>query len=175
MLIKKRLLYATVIVMMFATTIYSQGQQQMDEGQQLYMQYSILNQQLQELQQQALSDDKIAEQGQALNDKINSIVISNHPDAEQLMSQRNQIIEDFQKAQETENQEKQMELQGQYQQVNQKIELYQNEVVQQPEIQSEVMNFELVVMNKMKELNPDVETMINRLQNLRSQLEALQK
>lgn len=175
MLIKNRLLYVTIIVMMFATTIYSQGQQQMDEGQQLYMQYSILNQQLQELQQQALSDDKIAEQGQALNDKINSIVISNHPDAEQLMSQRNQIIEDFQKAQETENQEKQMELQGQYQQVNQKIELYQNEVVQQPEIQSEVMNFELVVMNKMKELNPDVETMINRLQNLRSQLEALQK
>lgn len=175
MLIKKRLLYATVIVMMFATTIYSQEQQQMDEGQQLYLQYSLLNQQLQELQQQALSDDKIAEQGQALNDKINSIVISNHPDAEQLMSQRNQIIEDFQKAQETENQEKQMELQGQYQEVNQKIELYQNEVVQQPEIQAEVMNFEQVVMNKMEELNPDVEEMINRLQDLRTKLEALQK
>lgn len=174
MLIKKRLLYATVIVMMFATTIYSQEQQQMDEGQQLYLQYSLLNQQLQELQQQALSDDKIAEQGQALNDRINSIVISNHPDAEQLMSQRNQIIEDFQKAQETENQEKQMELQGQYQEVNQKIELYQNEVVQQPEIQAEVMNFEQVVMNKMEELNPDVEEMINRLQDLRTKLEALQ-
>jgi maltodextrin utilization protein YvdJ len=174
MLIKKRLLYATVIVMMFATTIYSQKQQQMDEGQQIYMQYSLLNQQLQELQQQALSDDKIAEQGQALNDKINSIVISNHPDAEQLMSQRNQIIEDFQKAQETENQEKQMELQGQYQKVNQKIELYQNEVVQQPEIQAEVMNFEQVVMNKMEELNPNVEEMINRLQDLRTKLEALQ-
>lgn len=174
MLIKKRLLYATVIVMMFATTIYSQKQQQLDEGQQIYMQYSLLNQQLQELQQQALSDDKIAEQGQALNDKINSIVISNHPDAEQLMSQRNQIIEDFQKAQETENQEKQMELQGQYQKVNQKIELYQNEVVQQPEIQAEVMNFEQVVMNKMEELNPNVEEMINRLQDLRTKLEALQ-
>lgn len=140
MLIKNRFLYVTIIVMVFATTIYSQKQQQMDEGQQIYMQYSLLNQQLQELQQQALSDDKIAEQGQALNDKINSIVISNHPDAEQLMSQRNQIIEDFQKAQETENQEKQVELQGQYQEVNQKIELYQNEVVQQPEIQAEVMN-----------------------------------
>lgn len=175
MLIKNRFLYVTIIVMVFATTIYSQKQQQMDEGQQIYMQYSLLNQQLQELQQQALSDDKIAEQGQALNDKINSIVISNHPDAEQLMSQRNQIIEDFQKAQETENQEKQVELQGQYQEVNQKIELYQNEVVQQPEIQAEVMKFEQVVMNKMEELNPDVEEMINRLQDLRTKLEALQK
>jgi uncharacterized coiled-coil DUF342 family protein len=139
------------------------------------LQYSLLNQQLQELQQQALSDNKIAEQGQALNDKINSIVKSNHADAEQLMSQRDQIIDDFQKAKDAGNQEKQMELQGEYKEVNQKIELYQNEVVQQPEIQSEVMNFEQVVLNKMKELNPDVETMINRLQNLRSQLEALQK
>lgn len=164
-----------VIVMMFSTIIYSQSQQQMDEGQQLYLQYSLLNQQLQELQQQALSDNKIAEQGQALNDKINSIVKSNHADAEQLMSQRDQIIDDFQKAKDAGNQEKQMELQGEYKEVNQKIELYQNEVVQQPEIQSEVMNFEQVVLNKMKELNPDVETMINRLQNLRSQLEALQK
>jgi uncharacterized coiled-coil DUF342 family protein len=175
MLFKNRLFYVIVIVMMFSTIIYSQSQQQMDEGQQLYLQYSLLNQQLQELQQQALSDNKIAEQGQALNDKINSIVKSNHADAEQLMSQRDQIIDDFQKAKDAGNQEKQMELQGEYKEVNQKIELYQNEVVQQPEIQSEVMNFEQVVLNKMKELNPDVETMINRLQNLRSQLEALQK
>ncbi len=175
MLFKNRLFYVIVIVMMFSTIIYSQSQQQMDEGQQLYLQYSLLNQQLQELQQQALSDDKIAEQGQALNDKINSIVKSNHADAEQLMSQRDQIIDDFQKAKDAGNQEKQMELQGEYKEVNQKIELYQNEVVQQPEIQSEVMNFEQVVLNKMKELNPDVETMINRLQNLRSELEALQK
>lgn len=168
---------AMIMILCLSTTL-AQGQspQQLPpEVQQLYQEYAQLNQQLQQLQQQAMQDEKIASKGEALDKKIREAMIANNPDIKATLDKRDEIMEKYQTAQQAGDQNTLMQLQQSFQGISQTIKSEQQKVLQQPELQSDMQEFQTMVRNKMEEINPNTSQIISRLQDIQTKIMTMQQ
>ncbi len=180
MFFNKKMNMMVMLMILCISTVFAQGQmqqqpQQQSQAQQLYMEYQQLQQQLQQLQQQAMSEGKLAEQGEALDAKITDAMLENNPDIQSSLDKRDDIIAQFQQAQQSGDQTKIQQLNQKYQTVNQKIQAEQQKVMGQPEIKEDVDDYQKKVMSKMEELNPDVQQMMDRMREIGAMLSAMQQ
>lgn len=174
---KKTNLMVILMILCFST-IFAQGQTPQTtpdpETQKLYQEYGQLNQQLQQLQQQAMADEKIAEKGEALDKKMTAAMVVNNPQIQETLDQRDKIISQYETAQQSGDQQTLMQLGQQFQSISQKIQVEQQKVMQNPELQTEMLEFESMVMNKMEEINPNAPQLISQMQALRDKLMSAQ-
>lgn len=182
MLFKQKISSIMTILMLCVSISFAQGQlqqtpqqQPQNEAQQLYMEYNQLNQQLQQLQQQAMADEQIAQQGEALDEKITDAMVEKNPKIQETLDKRDELINNYQAAQQSGDQEKIQQLNQEFQAVSQKIQTEQQQVMSNPELKSDVEAFQETVMNKMEEINPEVPQLMNRMQEIRAQLSAMEQ
>lgn len=167
------------MILCFSTT-FAQGQpqtqsQEQTEAQQLYQEYAQLNQQLQQLQQQAMQDESISKKGEALDKKVRDAMIANNPDIKSTLDKRDEIMAKYQEAQQAGDQETLMQLSQSFQSISKTIQAEQQKVMQQPELQSELQDFQTILKAKMEEINPNTSQIISRLQELQAKLMSIQQ
>lgn len=161
-------------------TVFAQGQmqqmpQQQNPAQQLYMEYQQLSQQLQQIQQQAMQTEPLATEGEQLDQKITDAMVENNPEIQTSLDKRENLISQYQTAQQAGDQAKLQQLQQEFQQVNQKIQSVQQQVMAQPELKADVEAYQEKVMTKMEEINPEVPQMLTRMETIGQQLSQMQQ
>lgn len=169
---KKRNVYFSVIVaVLFLVAITLQAQQTGESEEDLYQEYMTLNQQLQTTQSEALEDPEIAKLSDEFYSLLDDKMCEIDPAAEDLIKQREKIVEDYENAQENNDQEKLQKLQQDYQKLNSEIDGIQQEALQDEKIQQKQQEMETSVIEKMIEIEPETEERINRLQEVQGQLQ----
>lgn len=173
MMITKKFIYTLIIASVLINLTFAQSNPK-QEAAKLFPKYSLLNQQLEEIHKEALQDEEIARQGQALNNKVFNLMIRTYPEAQDLVEQKAEIEEQFKQEQEAgSDKEKLLELKQQYQNVEKKIEQYRSQIAQRPEIKAESEAFEKKVLAKMREINPETPKMISKVKELKAQMDKL--
>lgn len=176
----RKLSILMTMAVLSATLVFAQGQQPQPlqlspEAQQLLQQYTQLKMQLEDIQRQAMSDEKVAEVKDELDQKIQAAMIENDPSVEQLISEREQITLDYKTAKDAGNQEQVSALEQQYRDLMAKLQPAQQAVVQQPEISSEIEDYQNMVEDKMAEINPNSQNMISQMAELKTKIMNIQQ
>ncbi|RJP58457.1 MAG: hypothetical protein QY331_01225 [Melioribacteraceae bacterium] len=177
MFLKKRNIISMIMILCLST-IFAQGQMQQDqssEAQLLFQEYNQLNQQIQQLQQQAMNDENIAQKGEALDKEITDAMVKNNPEIKKSLDKRDNIISQYQAAEQSGDQQKMQSLGQEFQSVSQIIQTEQQKVIQQPEIGSHLQEFETLVMQKMEAINPETPQLLSKLEQLRNKLMTMQQ
>lgn len=177
MFLKKRNIISIIMILCFST-IFAQGQLQQgqpSEAQLLYQEYAQLNQQIQQLQQQAMNDENVAQKGEALEKEITDAMLQNNPEIQKSLDKRDNIISQYQSAEQSGDQEKMQSLGQDFQSVTQIIQTEQQKVIQQPEIGLHLQEFETLVMQKMESINPETPQLMAKLEQLRNKLMTMQQ
>jgi len=171
-----------ILMILCLTTVWGMDQQLKplpQETQQklteLYMKYNQLNQQLKQTQQQAMQDTKIAEKGEALDSRIKELMVKNNPSIKKTLDKREEIIASYKEAQQSGDQEAQQQLDQDFKNISQAIQVEQKKVMQQPEIQKDMNEFQTMLMEKMKEINPKTPELIDQTRQVQAQLMSLQQ
>ncbi len=163
--ILKKVFQAITLTVM--VTILTPAQTQ-DE---LYQEYMELNQSLQQIQQQALSDKDIRAMNEKFSNKVETAMLKENPELEPEIIKRNELIEQFEKESENASPEKLEEIKSEYDNVAQKLQPVQEEIMQKEEFQAEVQKIEGAVIDKMEEINPETPKMLERMNELVAQLQ----
>jgi hypothetical protein len=149
------------------------AQDQDEEFQKLYAEYLEINQKLQQVQQQALMDENVAQQAEGYSSFIDAKLKELDPRAGDLVDQREKTIDDIQAAQEDGNFEKIQELQQVYEQVSQELRPYLQQTMEDPEVQERRNEFEEVLIAKMEEIDPQTVTLFNRMAEIADTLDQI--
>ncbi|MCZ7602971.1 MAG: hypothetical protein M5R37_08885 [Melioribacteraceae bacterium] len=91
------------------------------------------------------------------------------------MDKRDNIISQYQAAEQSGDQQKMQSLGQEFQSVSQIIQTEQQKVIQQPEIGSHLQEFETLVMQKMEAINPETPQLLSKLEQLRNKLMTMQQ
>ncbi len=168
---KKIVYFKVIATLFFLVAITLQAQQTGETENDLYQEYMTLNQQLQTTQSAALEDPEIAKLSDEFYSLLDDKMCEIDPAAEDLIQQREEIVEDYENAQENNDQEKLQKLQQDYQKVNSEIENVQQQALQDEKIQQKQQKMETSVIEKMIEIEPKTEERIDRLQEVQRQLQ----
>ena len=177
MFLKKRNIVLIGMILCYST-FFAQGQMQQgpsSEAQLLFQEYNQLNQQIQQLQQQAMNDEKISQKGEALEKEINKAMLKNNPEIKKSLDKRDNIISQYQSAEQSGDQQKMQSLGQEFQSVSQIIQTEQQKVIQEPEIGSQLQEFETLVMQKMESINPETPQLMAKLEQLKNKLMTMQQ
>ncbi len=165
--------FVAVLFLLSTGLLSTQAQQQEEEFQQLYEEYLEINQRLQELQQQALQDEEVAEHYETYSEFLDEKLKETDERAAELVEKRQDTIELIETAQEAGDFERMQELQQGYQQLNQELQPFMQEVMADPEVQQEREEFEEVLIDKMEDIDPETMPLLNRMNELSNQLDRL--
>jgi hypothetical protein len=153
-----------------------QGQpgQPSPEAMQLQQEYMQINQKLQMIQQQAIQDDAIATQTKAFAQKIDEQMIAENPEMKSAVAQRDVLVAQYENAQQTQDQQKLQELQQGLMGLMQQMNPVMEKVMQSPAIQKEEAVIREKIITKMKEINPETDALIKRIEQIALQMQQIQ-
>jgi len=147
--------------------------QQDEEFQQLYEEYLEINQQLQQIQQQALQNEEVAAHYEAYSEFLDGKIKDIDPGAEELIDRRDQAINAIESAQAEGDIESAQQIQQEYEQVNQQLQPYMQEAMQDPEVQEQREQFEDALISEMENIDPESMPLLNRMEELSRQLDQM--
>jgi hypothetical protein len=160
-----------VIAVSLIATFLTPAQSQ----EELYQEFMQLNQQLQQIQQQALSDKDIEAMNLDFSDRLEAAMIEEEPEIKSTINKRNQLIEKFEKERDNASQEQLEEIRNEFEEVTQKLQPMQELILQKEEFQSDIHKIENAVMDKMEEINPETPQMLARMNELGLKLQQMQE
>lgn len=164
-------LIALTATFLFAGAVNAQEQNtQNQDAQNLYMEYMQIQMDLQNLQQKALEDEKLAVLRDEFTGLIDTELKKLGKDVAKLVEEKNASIDSFEKAQEkgveTEIQAKAQEVQASIE----KLQVHEQKVLQLENVSKKQEEFQSAMIAKMMELDPMLQDKIMRLQQIQMQL-----
>lgn len=161
-----------MIIFVFATVTFPQGNQDTTKNlQQVYMEYQQISQRLQSIQQQAMADSEIAEKSKKFSDKLDSAMVKENPSDKEKLEKRNEIINNFQEAQQSGDKEKMMKYQQDYKSISQELMVHQQKVMENVKLRKEGKELNNVLVQKMTKIDPEVPNLIGKLELLGKKLQ----
>jgi hypothetical protein len=169
---KKLVMWFGLIFFIFAGISFPQDDSNSNNDlQKTYLEYQLIKQKLQILQQQALLDSGIAQQGARFSNKLDSAMVKQNPSIKEKLKKRDKIIDSFTEAQKNGNEEKMLELQKQLQSVTDELQTHQQVALKDKKLQDEGEKLGEAVVKKMTEIDPQVPDMLARLEILGQKLQ----
>ncbi len=144
------------------------GQDMDPETMELMMEAQELDQQLAPIQQEAMQDEDLAAQLQALQELIQTAMREEDPE---LMGRMEQLEEEFMAAQEAGDQERVQEIGMAAQQIQMEFQALQQRVLDRPDIQEPIDAFEAAQRERMIEIDPEAGDIIDRIDEILAQLD----
>ena len=161
-----------MIILISAAVTFAQGKQDSTNNlQQFYMEYQQISQRLQSVQQKALADSEIAEKSKSFSDKLDSAIIKENPSDKKKIAKRDEIINNFQDAQQKGDQEKMTKLQQDYKTISMELQPHQQKVMQNEKLREEGIELNNELVQKMTSIDPGVPKLIQRLEFLGKKLQ----
>lgn len=146
-------------------------QQLPDSVQELVDEFQEKQARLQELQAQAIQESEELQQGQAeLQEKVETAMTEIDPQFEERIERMEEIRAEAAEAQAAEDQEAMTSLVTEAQQLQASMAQTQDQALGRDDIQAEISEFQDKLLEEMVRLDPDVETVIERLEELAAQL-----
>lgn len=164
----KLLKYTGIVIIFFAVSSFTQ---QEDEKEKLYKEYQQITQRLQNVQEQALSDAKIAEQSENFSEKVDQEMIRQNPAVRPKIDRRNSIVDEFERARSTGNESEMYRLQQEFQVITQDLKTHQQKAMENEQLREEGEELEKALLEKMKEIDPEVPNLVARLETLGNQIQ----
>lgn len=150
--------------------------QEMPEGfQELYEEYGILSQELRTTQQLAMQDSELVLQSEEFSTFIDNKLKEKSAEVAELVDKRNELIEGIEKARGENDQESEQELHPLYQSVNQQLQPHLQEIFSDEEVQERQQSLEGMLMEKMSEIDPEVNEKMERLEEISAELQKMMR
>jgi Tfp pilus assembly pilus retraction ATPase PilT len=166
----KALKYTGILTIFFSFILSAQ---QDEEKQELYKEYQQITQRLQTVQEQALSDAKLAEQSKEFSNKVDQEMIRRDPAIRPKIESRNNLIDDFERARSTNNQPEMQRLQQEFQSLAKELHVHQQKAMENAELKREGEKLENALRLKMQQIDPKVPELVARLETISNQLQGL--
>jgi len=161
-----------MIIFISAAVTFAQGNQDSTKDlQQTYMEYQQISQRLQTVQQKALADSEIAEKSKSFSSKLDSVMIKENPSDKEKLAKRDEIINNFQNAQQKGDKEKMQQLQQDYKTISMELQAHQRKVMENEKLQEEGTELNNELIQKMTSIDPGVPKLIDRLEVLGKKLQ----
>jgi hypothetical protein len=165
----------TASLMMFAPALANAQQapaaaatQQQLEA--LFQEFQQVHLQLESIQIQALQDPALAAAQEQLGQEIRQAMESTDPSLPQKISRIEALESEAMNAQQTGDANRLQQLMVEAQQIEEHFMTVQQQVLESPAIASKVSAFQTQLETKMKQVNPQTETLITRFRTLETQL-----
>jgi len=169
-------IFTLIIGLTISSLGLAQGQQGATLQQQLYMEMMQANQQIQQLQQQAFNQNiDLAEQRDELIAMIDDRMVELDPAAEALIEERDELVAQLQAATPGEQNDAIQQAGAAYQSVVQELQAVQQQAMQNPAIQQMQAEVQEAAIATMQEINPEVDAMISRFNEIRTELMQMQQ
>ncbi len=162
-----------VALLLVFSTGFLFAQMEEEEFQQIYDEYLQINQQLQQLQQQALQDEEIAGYAEEYSTLVDAKLREIDSRAEELVDQREETIDRIESAQQEGDFEGIQELQQAYEQINQELQPFMQQAMQDQEVQERQRELEEMLISKMEEIDPETVPLLNRMSELSEKLDRM--
>lgn len=143
------------------------------EAQEMIMELQELQSQLQSIQQQAMQDPQIQASGEELGNRIQVAMAEADPATPDRIERLDQLMAEAQQAQAEQNEARMTEIVTEAEALNQQLGAAQAEAIERSDIAPQIADFEAQVEAKMAEVDPEVERLIARLEQLNQELTAL--
>lgn len=143
------------------------------EVQEAIMELQQLQAQLQPIQQQAMADPEIQAEQQELGTQIQTAMAEADPEVPQHMARLQELAGDAEAAQAGEDQARMAAILEEAQVIEMQLNQAQQEALQRPEIAPRVEAFQQKVQARMVEVDPNAGALIERMDELQTQLMAL--
>lgn len=143
------------------------------EAQELIQELQQVQARLEPIQQQALQDPQVQEAQQALGDEVQAAMTEVDPETPQRIERLQVLMSEAQAAQAEQDEAAMGEIVAEAQGLEQRLQAAQAEAVQRPDIAPQVEQFQAQLLEKMVELDPDVESLIEQAKELDARLAAL--
>jgi len=137
--------------------------------------YNLINQRLNIVQQQALSDDEILKKSDEFTEKLETEMIKKSPSVKEKLEHRNDIISDYEEAREMNDEKRMADLQHEFKLLSEEILLHQIDALQNADLKAEGDKLEAAVLNKMEQIDPEVPQLIARLETLENELQEIER
>jgi DNA repair exonuclease SbcCD ATPase subunit len=164
----------TLLIVLLSTIVFAQGQQEIQltpEQQKLMRQYAKLNNQIREIQQQAMDAPEIVAQKQALDQKVIDLMLKNDPSIQSVIDERERLAAQLKSLKESGNQNSSLE--EQYREVSNTLRDAQKVAFESPEIVALIEQFEKNVQNKMAEIDPNYTNLAAQLEEIKEKFSSI--
>jgi isopropylmalate/homocitrate/citramalate synthase len=146
--------------------------QKSSEAEALEQEFREVSTKIQEAEMQAMESDKVAKKKEAFDRTLEEKMIEENPDLEEPIEQRRELRKTIQAYQEGKGDvqgEDIQEIYNEYNALRRKIMPVEQQVMQKPEVQEDYQEFRQTLLGKMKEINPDISTLLSRQQEIREE------
>ena len=157
-------------VLISCTITYSQSTEETPEN--LFQQYMMVYQQVQQIQQQALSDENITSMTDAFTTKVEAEMIKKNPDMQPLLDKKNELIAAYDETEKAGDKEQLEKIEAEFRPVAQQLMAAQQEILEQDEFKAEAEKIDMALQKKMEEINPQIQQLISNMNELKSQIES---
>lgn len=170
---------AILLLTIFATTLYAQGvsgqkSPPSQDMQKLQQEFISLNQQLQKAQYQAYQDPEIMAETEKLTNLIDEKIIKENPAMKDLIEKRDRLIEAIEKAYKSGNHAEIQKIQQEIMQLAQVLKPLLEKVMEDESIKAVEEELMLKIYAKMKVINPEIEKIIARLEEIGREAKRMQ-
>lgn len=141
-----------------------------DSMQAAIMEFQTLRQRLAEVQQEALQDSALSTRQAELQELVAQTLFATYPELEEAAERLPALQNEAQAAQAAGDTTRLQAIVQEGQQIQMELQEAQAEVIEQPEIASQVEAFQDDMMAVMKQVDPEIEDVLQRLQLLASRL-----
>jgi hypothetical protein len=144
---------------------------QEEDIQQIYQEYMQINMRLQQVQDQAMNDEIVAEEADNYSSLVDEKVKSADPNGEGLLMRRDDTISKYQAAQLGGDTDEMARLEEQFTTINSELQPLINIALNDAEVIEKRDQFEKILIAKMEEIDPETDEMIQRITVLAEVLE----
>lgn len=163
-------LLAVLTALIAPVSLSAQQDQLPPEAQQLVVELQQIQTQLQPVQQQVMQDPAIQQAQQAIGQRMQSAMLEADPTLPQQMARLQELQGEAQAAQSAQDQERMGAIVAEAQQLEMRLQGVQQQVMQQPEIQAELTDFQSTLEAKMLAVDPEVAPLLDRYKEINQQL-----
>lgn len=165
---------AALLVFALPAVGHAQGQTEPPPQVQEWIQeLQELQSQIEPVQEKALEDSEVAAEQQRTTDFVRAAIIEDDPEMGQVLTRFEQILTEAQTAQENGDAEKIVALTQEAQQLQPRIEAAHASALNKPAVAERVTAFQQQLRAKMIEIDPDVESLLQRVEQLEGRIAAL--
>lgn len=122
------------------------------------------------IQEKALADPALQQARSALNAQIQVAMTQADPAVPERMERLQTLMGEAQAAQAEQDEARMAEIVAEAREIEQQLQKAQTEAIQRPEIAPQLRGFQAKLLEKMVEVDPTAQTMIERLQELDARL-----
>lgn len=163
------------ILTVFSTGIIGQNQpnnptstptKQDKKIQELNMEYGEIKQKLQNIQNQALQNEKLLNESLDITKKIDKTIIANHPKVKEKVQKRASIREEYEEKVKEGDPNVLQKLQGEFQQISQDLVPYDKEAAQDEKIMKMRSRFQAKMIEEMVNIEPKTKKYLKRMREI---------